>query len=229
MDSRPCVPRRCVPALVARGRLASRLLRPARPLWPEFNASGGAGHESSARRTHRTARRAREPTPRDHLAPDSRRSRAPLTRPCPRSRAADPWSPPPCPPGARGIPRGPAGSMAEGSRLDARALGVRYASRVAPRVGAQPALANGRAPCAPLPSRLIRRRSIPSRQAWTRSSRTRTTGLKAEYGLGRGHAMALVHMIEREAELDARHVGSVGSHRDESATLWLDGKATEPS
>lgn len=52
--------------------------------------------------------------------------------------------------------------------------------------------------------------------------------LKADYGLGRGHAMALVHVIKNGPEIDAKHVGSTGSHRDESDTLWLDGKATRP-
>ena len=52
--------------------------------------------------------------------------------------------------------------------------------------------------------------------------------LKEEYGLGRGHAMALVHVIRNGPEIDAKHVGSTGTHRDESATLWLDGKATRP-
>ena len=52
--------------------------------------------------------------------------------------------------------------------------------------------------------------------------------LKTEYGLGRGHAMALVHVIRNGPEIDAKHVGTTGTHRDESATLWLDGKATRP-
>lgn len=52
--------------------------------------------------------------------------------------------------------------------------------------------------------------------------------LEEEYGLGRGHAMALVHVIRNGPEIDAKHVGTTGTHRDESATLWLDGKATRP-
>ncbi|MGD2101971.1 MAG: DUF4287 domain-containing protein [Acidimicrobiia bacterium] len=53
--------------------------------------------------------------------------------------------------------------------------------------------------------------------------------LAADYGLGRGHAMALVHVIKRGPKIDTKHVGSNGSHRDESDTLWLDGKATRPN
>jgi hypothetical protein len=52
--------------------------------------------------------------------------------------------------------------------------------------------------------------------------------LKSEYGLGRGHAMALVHVIKSGPKIDAKHVGSKGTHRDESDMLWLDGKATRP-
>jgi hypothetical protein len=52
--------------------------------------------------------------------------------------------------------------------------------------------------------------------------------LKDDYGLGRGHGMAMVHVIQRGPQIDARHVGSDGSHRDESDTLWLDGVATKP-
>ncbi|MDQ8702892.1 DUF4287 domain-containing protein [Streptomyces sp. LHD-70] len=52
--------------------------------------------------------------------------------------------------------------------------------------------------------------------------------LKEEYGLGRGHGMALVHVITKGPKIDAKHVGSGGSHSDASDTLWLDGKATRP-
>ena len=52
--------------------------------------------------------------------------------------------------------------------------------------------------------------------------------LEEDYGLGRGHAMALVHVIKNGPKIDAKHVGSTGSHRDESDTLWLDGKANRP-
>ena len=53
--------------------------------------------------------------------------------------------------------------------------------------------------------------------------------LKADYGLGRGHGMAIVHVIKKGAQIDAKHVGTTGVHRDESDTLWLDGKASKPS
>jgi hypothetical protein len=53
--------------------------------------------------------------------------------------------------------------------------------------------------------------------------------LAEDYGLGRGHAMALVHVIKKGPQIDAKHVGTTGSHRDASDTLWLDGRATKPS
>ncbi|WP_313818248.1 DUF4287 domain-containing protein [Citricoccus sp.] len=53
--------------------------------------------------------------------------------------------------------------------------------------------------------------------------------LKADYGLGRGHGMALVHVIKKGPQIDSKHVGATGSHRDESDVLWLDGKATKPA
>ncbi|WP_405215969.1 DUF4287 domain-containing protein [Agrococcus sp. Ld7] len=53
--------------------------------------------------------------------------------------------------------------------------------------------------------------------------------LHADYGLGRGHGMALVHVIKHGPRIDAKHVGSAGVHRDETDLLWLDGKKTKPS
>ena len=50
--------------------------------------------------------------------------------------------------------------------------------------------------------------------------------LKEDYGLGRGHAMALVHVIKNGPRIDAKHVGSGGAHSDPSDMLWLDGKAS---
>lgn len=48
--------------------------------------------------------------------------------------------------------------------------------------------------------------------------------LKEDYGLGRGHAMAIVHVIKNGAVISDKHVGSDGVHRDESNVLKLDGK-----
>ncbi|TQJ30898.1 DUF4287 domain-containing protein [Microbacterium sp. SLBN-146] len=53
--------------------------------------------------------------------------------------------------------------------------------------------------------------------------------LGADYGLGRGHAMALVHVITKGPKIDAKHVGSGGTHADASDTLWLDGRASNPA
>lgn len=51
------------------------------------------------------------------------------------------------------------------------------------------------------------------------------TWLKEEYGVGRGHAMALYGVLKNGAYPPEQHVGSSGSHRDESAILRLDGVA----
>ena len=53
--------------------------------------------------------------------------------------------------------------------------------------------------------------------------------LKADYDLGRGHGMAMVHVIKNGPAIDPKHVGTTGSHRDQSDTLWLDGIASRPS
>ena len=53
--------------------------------------------------------------------------------------------------------------------------------------------------------------------------------LAADYGLGRGHAMAMVHVITKGDRISAKHVDSGGTHSDPSDVLWLDGKATNPN
>lgn len=53
--------------------------------------------------------------------------------------------------------------------------------------------------------------------------------LADEYGLGRGHGMAMVHVIQKGPGIADTHVGTDGVHRDESDTLWLDGKDSKPS
>lgn len=49
--------------------------------------------------------------------------------------------------------------------------------------------------------------------------------LADEYGLGRGHAMALAHVVRNGPTISEKHVGTDGSHRDESTLLRLDGIA----
>ena len=48
--------------------------------------------------------------------------------------------------------------------------------------------------------------------------------LNEDFGLGRGHAMAIVHIIKRGDKISDTNVGTTGVHRDESTTLRLDGK-----
>lgn len=47
--------------------------------------------------------------------------------------------------------------------------------------------------------------------------------LKNEYGLGTGHARAIAHVILHGPEFEVKH--TTGTHRDESGTLKLEGKA----
>ena len=49
--------------------------------------------------------------------------------------------------------------------------------------------------------------------------------LAEEFEIGRGHGMALVHVIKNGPEIHDKHVGTTGTHRDESAVLRLDGLA----
>jgi hypothetical protein len=49
--------------------------------------------------------------------------------------------------------------------------------------------------------------------------------LKEDYGVGRGHAMAFVHVLHHGPQISTKHVGTTGVHRDESDTLRLDGIA----
>ena len=51
--------------------------------------------------------------------------------------------------------------------------------------------------------------------------------LKTDYDLG--HGMAMVHVITKGPKIDAKHVGSGGTHADASDTLWLDGKDSNPN
>lgn len=48
--------------------------------------------------------------------------------------------------------------------------------------------------------------------------------LKTDFALGRGHGMAIVHIIQHGDVIDPKHVGSGGTHSDPSDRLHLDGK-----
>ncbi len=49
--------------------------------------------------------------------------------------------------------------------------------------------------------------------------------LKQEFGIGHGHAQAMSQVLSKGATIDDKHVGTTGSHRDESTGLLLDGRA----
>ncbi|MDP3953011.1 DUF4287 domain-containing protein [Microbacterium sp.] len=53
--------------------------------------------------------------------------------------------------------------------------------------------------------------------------------LKTDYDLGRGHGMALVHVITKGPQISTKHVSTDGTHADAVDTLWLDGKDSNPS
>ncbi len=48
--------------------------------------------------------------------------------------------------------------------------------------------------------------------------------LKEDFGLGHGHAMALIYVIKNGTEIGEKRVGSDGVPRDGSIILRLDGK-----
>lgn len=48
--------------------------------------------------------------------------------------------------------------------------------------------------------------------------------LVEDFGLGRGHAMAVVHVLKHGDRISDKHVGTDGAHRDESNVLRLDGR-----
>ncbi len=54
------------------------------------------------------------------------------------------------------------------------------------------------------------------------------TWLAEDYGLGRGHGMAIVHVITKGATISGKHVDSGTAHSDPSDVLWLDGKDSNP-
>jgi len=53
--------------------------------------------------------------------------------------------------------------------------------------------------------------------------------LAADYDLGRGHAMAIVYIIQKGTKVPGKHVESGGAHSDPAAELWIDGKASKPN
>lgn len=49
------------------------------------------------------------------------------------------------------------------------------------------------------------------------------TWLKEDFGLGHGYAMAMVKVIKTGPQISDKHVGSGGTHSDESNMVRLDG------
>lgn len=48
--------------------------------------------------------------------------------------------------------------------------------------------------------------------------------LKSDFDLGRGHSMAIVHILKNGNQISQKHVNSGGTHSDPSDTLNLNGK-----
>lgn len=53
--------------------------------------------------------------------------------------------------------------------------------------------------------------------------------LAEDYQLGKGHGMALVHVITKGPQISQKHVNTGTAHSDPSDTLWLDGAASNPA
>ncbi len=51
--------------------------------------------------------------------------------------------------------------------------------------------------------------------------------LKDDYGLGRGHGMALIYVIKNGAKIGDKHINSGKAHNDPSDTLILTGKKSK--